>query len=115
MASDGEKTVKDGNVGDLATSQRTPLASRKVLVDSLVRLNPVSLASNPVMMLVEIMFFIVAAMAIYPSGFVPVASPSERVFYIEIWGYFFLLSGSAHYLTPSQSNRQRKRQAAYES
>ena len=90
MASDVEKTVKDSNVGDLATSQRTSLTPRKVLTDSLARLNPVSLASNPVMMLVEIMFFIVAAMAIYPSGFVPVASPSERVFYIEISGILLL-------------------------
>jgi len=90
MASDGEKTVKDGNVEDLATSQRTSLTSRKVLTDSLARLNPVSLASNPVMMLVEVMFFVVAAMAIYPSGFVPVASPSERIFYIEISGILIL-------------------------
>jgi K+-transporting ATPase ATPase B chain len=36
------------------------------------------------MFIVEITFFIVAAMAIYPQGFVPVASPSERIFYVEV-------------------------------
>src|SRR2546428_1981142 len=63
---------------------RIPLFSRKVLLDSLLRLNPVSLISNPVMLLVELTFFVVAAMAIYPEGFVTVASSSERVFYVEV-------------------------------
>src|SRR5579872_3770351 len=60
------------------------IMSPKVLVDSLVRLNPVSLLSNPVMFIVEITFFIVAAMAIYPQAFYPVASISDRVFYVEV-------------------------------
>ena len=58
--------------------------SRKVLVDSVVRLNPKSLLKNPVMLIVEITFFIVAAMAIAPQAFVHVASPSLQVFYIEV-------------------------------
>jgi len=58
--------------------------SGKVLVDSVVRLNPKSLAKNPVMLIVEITFFIVAAMAIVPQAFVPVASPSLQTFYIEV-------------------------------
>lgn len=58
--------------------------SSKTLIDSLVRLNPVSLIANPVMFIVEITFFIVAAMAIYPRAFLPVANPNERVFYIEV-------------------------------
>jgi potassium-transporting ATPase ATP-binding subunit len=58
--------------------------SGKVFLDSLVRLNPVSLASNPVMLIVELTFFITAAMAIYPQVFYPVASISERQFYIEV-------------------------------
>ena len=49
--------------------------SGKVLVDSVVRLNPKSLLKNPVMFIVEITFFIVAAMAIVPKAFEPVASP----------------------------------------
>jgi len=49
-----------------------------------VRLNPVSLIANPVMFIVEVTFFVVAAMAIYPQGFVPVASPGERIFYIQV-------------------------------
>jgi K+-transporting ATPase ATPase B chain len=62
----------------------TGALSRKTLIDSLARLNPFSLAANPVMFIVELTFFVVAAMAIYPQGFLPVASTSERVFYIEV-------------------------------
>lgn len=58
--------------------------SSKTLIDSLVRLNPVSLIANPVMFIVEITFFIVAAMAIYPQGFLPVASPTDTIFYVEV-------------------------------
>ena len=58
--------------------------SSKTLLDSIVRLNPASLIANPVMFIVEITFFIVAAMAVYPQGFLPVASPSERIFYVEV-------------------------------
>jgi K+-transporting ATPase ATPase B chain len=58
--------------------------SRKTLVDSLVRLSPKSLIANPVMFIVEVTFFIVAAMAVYPQAFIPVASFSERTFYIEV-------------------------------
>jgi K+-transporting ATPase ATPase B chain len=58
--------------------------SRKVLVDSIVRLSPKSLVKNPVMLIVEITFFIVAAMAIVPKAFMPVASPSLQIFYVEI-------------------------------
>ena len=58
--------------------------SSKTIVDSLVRLSPISLIANPVMFIVEITFFIVAAMAAYPQAFLPVASVGERVFYIEV-------------------------------
>jgi K+-transporting ATPase ATPase B chain len=58
--------------------------SSKTLADSIIRLNPLRLTANPVMFIVELTFFVVAAMAIYPQGFVPVGSPSERVFYIEV-------------------------------
>jgi len=58
--------------------------SKKTLIDSVVRLNPARLISNPVMFIVELTFFVVLAMAIYPQGFVPVGSPSERVFYWEV-------------------------------
>ncbi|MDG6926509.1 MAG: potassium-transporting ATPase subunit KdpB [Nitrososphaerota archaeon] len=55
-----------------------------VVVDSILRLSPVSLLSNPVMFITELMFFIVAAMAIYPQGFAPAASVGERAYYVEI-------------------------------
>ena len=58
--------------------------SSKTLSDSIARLNPVSLIANPVMFIVELTFFVVAAMALYPQWFIPVASPNERVFYVEV-------------------------------
>jgi len=58
--------------------------SSKTLVDSIVRLNPVHLIANPVMFIVEVTFFIVTAMAIYPQGFLPVANPNETIFYVEV-------------------------------
>jgi K+-transporting ATPase ATPase B chain len=61
-----------------------PLFSTSVLRDSLLKLNPVSLASNPVMLIVELTFFVVGAMAVYPQAFVPVASPGKRPFYVEV-------------------------------
>src|SRR6266852_4404509 len=63
---------------------RNNLTSTKTLLDSLVRLNPVSLLANPVMFIVELTFFIVAAMAIYPPGFYPVANSSMRAYYVEV-------------------------------
>ena len=60
------------------------LFSGKTLADSLVRLNPVLLSSNPVMLITEATFFIVAAMAIYPPAFYPVASASQRIFYVQV-------------------------------
>ena len=71
------------------TKEATPTGmrsafSRKVLVDSFVRMNPKSLIKNPVMFIVEVTFFIVAAMAIVPKAFVPVASPSLQIFYVEV-------------------------------
>jgi len=83
MASDSEETLEERSK-EPATGRRRLLISRKVLADSVVRLNPISLASNPVMLIVEITFFIVAAMAISPQAFVPVASSTERVFYVEV-------------------------------
>ena len=58
--------------------------SWRVLLDSVKRLSPVYLVSNPVMLIVELTFFIVTAMAIYPPAFYPVASSTERLFYVEI-------------------------------
>src|SRR6266516_4326273 len=79
---------------------RPRLISRRTLRDSLVRLNPKSLLSNPVMFIVEMTFFVVAAMAIYPPTFYPVASLGLRTYYVEIalillvTDYFSTLSDS---------------------
>ena len=83
MASDGEKILEERS-REPSTGQRRLPFSRRVLIDSIVRLNPVSLTQNPVMLIVEITFFIVAAMAIIPQAFIPVASSTERVFYVEV-------------------------------
>ena len=50
----------------------------------MVRLNPASLLANPVMFIVELTFFIVAAMAIYPPAFYPVANSTMRIYYVEV-------------------------------
>src|SRR5881398_658780 len=63
---------------------RSNLTSTKTLLDSLVRLSPLSLLANPVMFIVELTFFIVAAMAIYPPAFYPVANSSMRIYYVEV-------------------------------
>ncbi|HYY92345.1 MAG TPA: HAD-IC family P-type ATPase, partial [Candidatus Dormibacteraeota bacterium] len=59
-------------------------------MDSIVRLDPRSLLSNPVMFIVELAFFIVVAMAIYPPAFNPVASLGLRTYYAEVAGILFL-------------------------
>ena len=64
--------------------RRAMLVTGKVLTDSLLRLSPASLVANPVMLVVEITFFIVAAMAAYPQGFGAVATVGDRTFYVEI-------------------------------
>ncbi|MDG6983405.1 MAG: potassium-transporting ATPase subunit KdpB [Nitrososphaerota archaeon] len=67
-----------------AKSRSRPLLSAEVFKDSVVRLNPVSLASNPVMLIVELAFFIVAAMAIDPRPFEPLSSLKDVGFYAEV-------------------------------
>ena len=80
MASDGEKASAPIKSKESAPGGLRSAFSRKVLVDSVVRLSPKSLLKNPVMFIVEIMFFIVAAMAIIPQAFVCLlyTSPSPR-------------------------------------
>src|SRR6202166_3653886 len=81
----GSEGAKVGGASEaVRRGRRMSALSGKVLVDSLVRLSPVRLLSNPVMLIVELTFFIVAAMSAYPQGFVPVASVSERLYYVEI-------------------------------
>ena len=85
MTSEPESVAKkeDSHAGYQSRRFRNPF-SKKILIDSLVRLSPRSLLSNPVMLLVEITFFIATAMAIYPEAFRGVANLSERPFYAEV-------------------------------
>ena len=82
MASDDAKTSVTAKSGE--SSSGGMVLSKKVLIDSLLRLSPKSLLKNVVMLIVEITFFIVAAMAIVPQAFGPTASVSMRGFYIAV-------------------------------
>ena len=73
-----------GVLGRARLLKRPSLLTRKTLIESLVRLSPVSLLSNPVMLIVELASFVVIAMAIDPRVFVPIASPEEQTFYVEV-------------------------------
>ncbi|MGA3289238.1 MAG: HAD-IC family P-type ATPase [Candidatus Bathyarchaeia archaeon] len=84
MASDDKKTLAPIKSSESTSGGMRSAFSRKVLVDSVVRLSPKSLVKNLVMLIVEITFFIVAAMAIVPQAFGPVASSGLRVFYVEV-------------------------------
>jgi K+-transporting ATPase ATPase B chain len=78
------EATEESTLAGARIERKASVLSRKVLWDSLVRLNPRSLLANPVMFIVELTFFIVLAMAIYPQGFMPVSSPNMRVFYVEV-------------------------------
>jgi K+-transporting ATPase ATPase B chain len=71
-------------LGRMMTVRRPAVVSRKVLVDSLVRLDPRRLIANPVMLIVEITSFIVGAMALDPEAFPRLASSSLQIFYGEV-------------------------------
>jgi len=79
-----EKPAESKKTKEVAPSGMRSVFNGKVLVDSVVRLNPKSLLKNPVMFIVEVTFYIVAAMAIVPKAFGPVASANLQIFYIEV-------------------------------
>src|SRR5208283_993182 len=78
-----EKSVDSKKAKEPSPGGLRAAFSRKVLADSVVRLNPKTLLRNPVMFIVEITFFIVAAMAIDPKAFGAVAL-SPQIFYVEV-------------------------------
>ena len=84
--------------------------SGRTLLDSIVRLNPLTLRRNPVMLIVEITFFIVTAMAIYPQGFLPVARVTERTYYVEV-AIILLVTVWFSTLSDSLAERQAKNTA----
>ncbi len=79
-----EKTVNSTISKESAPTGIRTVFSRKVLFDSIIRLNPKTLLKNPVMLIVELTFFIVAALAIAPQAFVPITTPNLQGFYIEV-------------------------------
>jgi K+-transporting ATPase ATPase B chain len=78
------ETMKTKNAPERRSQRVSGIISGRVLLDSVKRLSPVSLISNPVMLIVELTFFIALAMALDPAAFAPVASVSLRTFYIEV-------------------------------
>ncbi|MGH9919373.1 MAG: HAD-IC family P-type ATPase, partial [Nitrososphaerales archaeon] len=80
----GSEGTEGGESEVVGRRRQMSIVSGRVLLDSVARLSPTRLVSNPVMLIVEITFFVVAAMAAYPQGFASVASVSERLFYVEI-------------------------------
>ncbi|MGP8125173.1 MAG: HAD-IC family P-type ATPase [Nitrososphaerales archaeon] len=91
--------------------RRIPLFSTSVIKDSIRRLSPVSLLSNPVMFIVELTFFIVGAMAVYPQGFEPVASPGKQLFYVEV-ALILLITVWFSTLSDSLAERQARNTAS---
>ncbi len=81
----GNEVAKQGRVSEVEErGRRMSVVSEKVLADSVVRLSPKRLISNPVMLIVEVAFFVVAVMAFYPQGFPGVASVGERLYYAQV-------------------------------
>ncbi|MCL5438332.1 MAG: HAD-IC family P-type ATPase [Candidatus Thermoplasmatota archaeon] len=93
---------------DIGLSTGTPsqdtdgnrLNVKRVVKDSILRMNPVKLASNPVMLVVEISFFLVSFMAIAPGTIPSVSSPSEQLFYVIV---AFILGLTVWFSTLSDS------------
>src|SRR5438094_8561074 len=84
MQTDSRERIMATRFSRMLSVRRPALVSRRAFIDSLVRLNPLRLVANPVMLIVEITFFIVAAMAIHPEGFPSVASLALQSFYVQV-------------------------------
>jgi K+-transporting ATPase ATPase B chain len=68
----------------LSTSSFSTLINRRVLIDSLIKLNPWYLAKqNPVMFTVEAGFFVVLAIAMFPN-ISPEFVSQNQIFYFEV-------------------------------
>ncbi len=66
------------------------LSWRSVLWDSVLRLSPVKLISNPVIFVVELSFFVVLLMALFPGLFYGLAVIGDRHFYSYVAVIIFL-------------------------
>ncbi len=82
MDSDAERGILTGKSAPEEKKPKLPVA--KILEESIVRMNPAKLISNPVMFVVELTFFLVGIMAIDPTLFPVVSSGSEQVFYVYV-------------------------------
>ena len=98
-------------LGRARLPKRPSLLTPRTLKDSLARLSPISLLANPVMLIVEVTFFIVVAMALDPAAFVPVASAGERTFYVEV-AAILLLTVWFSALSDSLAEQQAKNTAS---
>ena len=104
------KIVNQSTASTAAPKQKTRALTGQVLLDSIKRLNPKQLIGNPVMFLVEVTFFIVLALAIYPQAFYPVASLTQRPFYVAV-AAILLLTVWFSSLSDSLAEKQAKNTA----
>lgn len=82
-----------------------------ILEDSVSRLNPARLISNPVMFVVELSFFVVFYMAVLPSTLPGLAYPGDRIFYAEVAAILFV---TVWFSTISDSSAEARSRATAE-
>lgn len=78
MHSDTKPEIKMESRGEIPEEK---ISWKSITVDSVLRLNPVKLISNPVMFVVELSFIVVLIMAFDPSAFPNLAHQQDRLFY----------------------------------
>ncbi len=81
---ESKKTATGETCAVKANGGKRALPLKHVLSESVLRMNPARLISNPVIFIVEVMFFIVAIMAIAPGLIPAVSSPSQQMFYVYV-------------------------------
>ncbi|MHB1492199.1 MAG: HAD-IC family P-type ATPase [Thermoplasmataceae archaeon] len=69
------------NTSKGSSDSEEKISWKKISLDSILRLNPARLISNPVMFVVELSFFVVLIMALDPSAFPNLAQQQNRPFY----------------------------------
>ncbi|MCL4328549.1 MAG: HAD-IC family P-type ATPase [Candidatus Thermoplasmatota archaeon] len=81
-----DSSVKGGNVTGRLAETGNPLSAGYlgIVKESLVRLSPRRLLSNPVMLAVELSFFLTLILSIFPGLIPKVTTPSEQPFYMVV-------------------------------
>lgn len=82
-----------------------------ILTDSISRLNSARLISNPVMFVVELSFFVVLYMALFPNTLPGLAHAADRMFYAEVAVILFV---TVWFSTISDSSAEARSRATAE-